>query len=146
MENVIQFVANYEDWQAVKKLKVEEKTGPKMVMEFLASLGTSLDSKIEANLKKTVELDVVDGAIAGIECGKSENEIASALKSVNSRAVSSAINSICEKPELHKNEQKELKQFCKVYVTRKVLKNCGLEVDYSNVDIPGMKRTKKKKA
>ena len=146
MENVIQFVANYGGWQAVKKIKIEEKTTPQMVMEFLSSLGTSLDSKIEANLKKTVELDSVDVAIAGIGCGKSEEEIASALKSVNSRAVSSAINSVCEKPELQKNEQKELKQFCKVYATRKVLKNCGLEVDYSNIDIPGMKRVKKKKA
>ncbi len=145
MEKVIQFIANYDDWQAIKKLKVEEKTGPKMVMEFLAGLGTSLDSKIEANLRKAVDLDRLDAALNEISCGKSEEEIASALKALNSRAVTSVIKEITDKPELQKNERKELNQFCRVYAARTALKNCELKVDYSSVDIPGMKRLKKKK-
>jgi hypothetical protein len=64
---------------------------------------------------------------------------------VNSKKVNAAINEITEKPELQKNEQKEIKQFCKVYAMKKALKQCGLEVDYTNVEIPGMKRLMKKK-
>ena len=145
MEKIIQFIANYDDWQAIKKLKVEEKTGPKMVMEFLASLGISFDNKIEANLRKTVDLDRLDSVLSEISYGKSEEEIAGALKGLNKRSVTSVIKEITDLPELQKNERKELDQFCRVYAARKALKNCELKVDYSSVDIPGMKRTKKKK-
>lgn len=145
MEKAIQFFANYDDWQAIKKLKIEEKTGPKTVMEFLASLGTSLDLKVEANLRKAVELKKVDDALAEIKFGKTEEEIAEALKAVNSRNVSAAIKEITGKPEFQKNEQKELEQFCRVYAIKKVLKNCGLMVDYAGIDIPGMGRLKKAK-
>ncbi|MDP6670532.1 MAG: DUF2666 family protein [archaeon] len=145
MEKIIQFVANYEDWQAIKKLKVEEKTTPKMVMEFLTSLGVSLDNKIEANLRKTVDLDKLDAVLGEISYGKTEEEIATALKALNSRAVTSVIKEITELEELQKNERKELNQFCKVYAARKALKNCELNVDYSSVNVPGMKRKKEKK-
>ncbi len=145
MEEIIQFIANYEDWTVIKKLKIEEKTGPKMVMEFIASLGLSFDNKMESNLRKIVDLKKVDAALAEITLGKSEEEIATALKGVNKRTVSAAIKEISTLPELQKNEQKELAQFCKVYATRKVLKGCGLMADYSQVDVPGMKRVKKKK-
>tara|TARA_B100002003_G_C14107445_1_gene532679 strand:+ start:625 stop:1065 length:441 start_codon:yes stop_codon:yes gene_type:complete len=145
MEKIIQFVANYEDWQAIKKLKVEEKTTPKMVMEFLTSLGVSLDNKIEVNLRKTVDLDRLDTVLSEISYGKTEEEIATALKALNSRAVTSVIKEITELEALQKNERKELNQFCKVYAARKALKNCGLNVDYSSVNVPGMKRKKEKK-
>ena len=145
MEKIIQFVANYDDWQAIRKLKIEEKTDPKTVMEFIASLSTSFDSKVEENLRKVVDLAKVDAVIEEISCGKTEQEIAEALKAVTKRNVSAAINEICEKPELQKNEQKELKQFCRVYAVKKVLKKCGLETDYSSIEIPGLKRLKKKK-
>jgi len=64
MEEVIQFIANYADWKSIKKLKIEAATDPKTIMEFLASLGTGIDRKIEDNLRKIVELDKVDAAIA----------------------------------------------------------------------------------
>ena len=114
-------------------------------MEFLVSLGTSFDQKIEENLRKEVDLEKVDAALAEIEFGKSEEEIASAIKAVNKRNVSAVIKEITENLALQKNEQKELQQFCKIYALRKALANCGLMVDYSEVDIPGMKRTKKKR-
>lgn len=145
MEKFVRFVANYDDWQIIKKLKVDEKTGPKMVMEFITSLGMSFDAKIEENLRKVVDLDKVDKALGEIEGGKTEEEIARALKAVNKRNISVIIKEITQNPELQKNEQKELQQFCKIYALKKVLQNCGLSVEYSSVDIPGMKRMKKKK-
>ena len=62
-EKFIQFVANYEDWVSVKKLKVEPGMEPRTVMEFLASLGTGIDKKVEENLRKCVALDKLDAAL-----------------------------------------------------------------------------------
>ncbi len=145
MDESIQFIANYEDWKAIKKFKVEPSTEPRTIMEFLASLGTSLDAKIEANLRKVVDLGKADAAIAEIEAGKGKEAIAEIIAEVGGRKVNSAINEVCNLPELQRNEQKELADFCKVYALRKALKNAGLNVDYSSVDIPGMKRLQKKK-
>jgi len=48
-------------------------------------------------------------------------------------------------PAKLKREIKELKGFCKAYAMRKMLKKAGLAIDYSQIDIPGMKRVMKKK-
>jgi hypothetical protein len=146
MENMIQFVANYGDWQAIKKMKVEEGTDPKQIMEFIASLGFSFDRKVEENLRKIVDLDRVDKAVEEeVEKGKSAESIAKALSAVSGRAVNGVIKEITEKPGLQKNEIKELQQFCKAYAMKKALKALGLMADYSEVDVPGMKRLKKRK-
>jgi len=144
MEDSIQFIANYGDWKAIKKLAVVEGMQPRTVMEFLAGLATSLDAKVEENLRKEVDLSRLDSVLEeGLEgIGKSEADIAKALRTVNSRNVSSIIREISEKEELQKNEKKELAQFCKTYATRKALKACKLPFDYSEINIPGMKRTK----
>jgi hypothetical protein len=142
-EGSIQLVANYADWKAIKKITITEKTDPRTVAEFLAGLTMSVDNKIEANLRKIVDLDKVDKAIAELELGKKDT--GKAIEEVGSRKVSSVINEITIKPELQKNEQKELQQFCKAYAMRKALKATGIVVDYSEIDIPGMKRLKKVK-
>ncbi len=148
MENSIQFVANYGDWKSIKKLTVVEGMQPRTIMEFLASLATSLDGKVEENLRKEVSLEKLDLALQEEleDIGKSEKDIASALKAVNSRKISSIVNEITDLEKLQKNEKKELAQFCKTYATRKALKQCKLPFDYSDIDVPGMKRLKKKKA
>jgi len=145
MDESIQFVANYGSWKAIKKLRVEVATGPRTIMEFLASLGTSFDRKIEESLRKLVDLDKVDNAIAEIEERKGKEAVSETIAEVSSRKVNSVINEICTKPELQKNEQKELIGFCKVYAMRKALAKTGLMVEYSSIAIPGMKRMMKKK-
>ncbi len=145
MDETIQFIANYSDWKAIRKLKIEPTTDPRTVMEFLASLETGIDRKVEENLRKFVDLDRVDAAIAELELVKGKENVAKAIAEVGSRKVNSVIKEICTKPELQKNEQKELIGFCKVYAMRKALKETGLFVDYSSVEIPGMKRLQRKK-
>ena len=142
-EGSIQLVANYADWKAIKKITVTEKTNPRTVAEFLASLTMSVDNRIEANLRKIVDLDKVDKAIAEIGIGKKDT--AKAIEEVNSRKVSAVINEITAIETLQKNEQKELQQFCKAYAMRKALQAAGIVVDYSEIDIPGLKRLKKAK-
>jgi len=146
MDESIQFIANYEDWKSIKKLKIEAATESKTIMEFLASLETGIDRKIETNLRKLVELDKVDAAIAELELSKGKESVAIAIANVSGRKVNSVIKEICTKPELQKNEQTELIGFCKVYAMRKALTETELFVDYTSVKIPGMKRMMKKKA
>ncbi|MCX8158658.1 MAG: DUF2666 family protein [Candidatus Diapherotrites archaeon] len=142
-EKYIHFIANYEDWVAVKKLKVEPTTDPVTIMEFLAGLNTSLDNKVESNLRKVVKLDKLDKKIEEFYLGK--KDVQKALEFINSRELNSIIKEISEKPDLQSNEIKELEDFCRVYATRKILKNIGMSIDYSQIEIPGMKKLKKMK-
>jgi len=143
MEGSIQLIANYDDWKAVRKQTITEKTDPLTVAEFLASLTKSVDGKVEQNLRKKVALDKVDAAIA--EIGLAKGDVAKAIEEVASRKVNSVINEITNLPELQKNRQKEVADFCKAYAMRKALKACGIIVDYSEIQIPGMGRLKKAK-
>lgn len=143
MEESIQFIANCREWVAIKKLKVTEKTEPKTVMEFLASLGTGIDRKVEESLRQLVGLERLDAALN--EVISSAGNAGEAIQGINSRAVTSVINELSSKPELQKNEQKELGEFLKVYATRKALKELKVRVDYSGIEIPGMKKAKKAK-
>ena len=142
---MIQFIANYDDWKAIKKLKIEENTPPRTIAEFLASLGTGIDRKIGENLAKEIDLAKLDAALAELPKGKTVEEIAEIIRDVTSRKINSVINEICDKPEFEPKDKKELKQFCKVYALRKSLMELGLSVDYSSVEVPGMSRLKKTK-
>jgi len=143
MEGSIQFIANYDDWKAIRKQTITEKTDPLTVMEFLASLTNSVDGKVESNLKKKVALDKLDKAINDL--GLTKGDAIKALEEINSRSISKVINEISQVPELQKNQQKEVADFCKTYATRKCLKACGLMIDYTQIQIPGMGRLKKAK-
>ena len=146
-EQFIQFASNYEDWVAVKKLSIGEKTDPKTVMEFLAGLNTSLDNKVEDNLGKIVNLEPLKEALSEVTAGKKEADVAKAIAVVASVKVNRVINEITAplQEKFQKNEIKEVQQFCKVYAMRTALDKCGLMIDYSSVEIPGMKRLMKKK-
>ncbi len=143
MDKTIQFIANYDDWVSIKKLKIDEKMDSKTIMEFLASLGTGIDRKLEENLGNTVDLTKLNKAINEIPTGKTEEEISNALKAVTKRNISSIIKEITNLPGLQKNEVKELDEFCRTYAIRKTLKKCGLMIDYSEIKIPGMRKIKK---
>ncbi|MEK6941898.1 MAG: DUF2666 family protein [archaeon] len=142
-EKCIQLVANYEDWVAVKKLKIEPGTDPLVVMEFLASLTFSVDAKVEANLMKTVDLAKLDAALGELSLGKGDT--AKALQEVAGRKISGTINEITQLEKFQANVQKELADFCRVYAMRKALAACNLKLDYSAVEIPALKRLKKAK-
>ncbi|HLC36488.1 MAG TPA: DUF2666 family protein [archaeon] len=146
MEESIQFVSNFSDWVAVKKIKVTNETRPKAVMEFLAGLNTSFDNKIEGFLRKEVDLSKVDAALNElIEKGKSADNISKALAEINGAKLGKVVKEITEKPEWQTGEQKEMSEFVKTYAVRKALKELGVRADYSHIDIPGMKKAKKVK-
>lgn len=143
MEGSIQFIANYDDWKAIRKQTITEKTDPLVVAEFLASLTNSVDGKVESNLRKIVALEKLDKAID--ELGLAKGDAVKALEEINSRKVGAVIKEISTVERLQKNQQAEVADFCRVYATRKCLKACGIMVDYTQVEIPGMGRLKKTK-
>ena len=144
MEGQIQFVANYEDWKAIKKITITDLTEPLAIAEFLASLTYSTDDKIESNLRKVVELDRVDAAIAELNLEK--GDAGKAIQEINSRAVSKAINDITKLEKFNGPTQKELVGLCKIYAVKKALKACGILNSYHEADIPTLKRAKKASA
>ena len=144
VEGQIQFIANYEDWRVIKKITITSITEPLVIAEFLASLTYSTDGKIESNLRKVVELEKVDNAIKTLALGKGDST--RAIEEVNSKQVGKVINDICKLEKFSGPVQKELIQLCKIYATKKVLKECGILVNYSEADISTLKRAKKASA
>jgi len=146
MDKCIQFVANYDDWVAVKKLSISETPDPIVVMEFVASLGYSFGRKIEENLRKAVELEKVDAVLneelEGIAGGK--KGIETALAAAKNAKVVKAIKEVCDKPELQKKKKKELEEFCRAYALKKALNAAGLKVNYSEIETPSVKAAMKK--
>lgn len=149
-DKYIQFIANYDDWQSIKKLKIEPATDPIVIAEFLASLTISVDKKVEENLRKVISLNGVDEAVATAPKGKSGNEVADVLAyiagSKMSRAISEATEKLGERG-LMKPQIKEVEELVRVYAMRKALKNAGLMVSYDQVSlkIPGVKKNMLKK-
>lgn len=141
MQGSVQLVANYDDWKAVKKIVVTEKTDPLNVAEFLAGLTYSVDGKIEDNLRKKIELDKVDKAIKELNLNK--NDVGKAISEVNSRSVSKVINEITKLDKFDGPAQKELNQLAKIYATKEAIRYCGLKVEYFEADLPNLKRAKK---
>ncbi|HIH21954.1 MAG: DUF2666 family protein [Candidatus Diapherotrites archaeon] len=146
-EKYIQMVANYDGWVAVKKLKIEPSTDSRTVMQFLASLGISLDKKVEENLAKIVDLKKLDSALEELSVGKNSENIALIIEAASSGKVNRVIKEICELESLQAKEKTELQEFCKVYALKKAFKKAGLFIDYSTIQlkIPGMKKSRAKK-
>ena len=144
MEEGIQLIANYQDWRVIKKITITNVTEPLVIAEFLTSLTYSTDEKIEDNLRKTIELDKVDSALAELSLGK--GDIGKAIEEVNTRAVGKVINEITKLDKFNGPTQKELTQLCKIYAIKKALKACGIMSEYSEADLPNLKRVKKAKA
>jgi len=137
MEGEIQFIANYDDWKIIKKLKITEVVPALDIVDFLASMSISFDGKIEANLRKSCNLKIVDDYIASLVTGKtkSEAEFAKILKGLASPNAGKAITaSIPEGAE--PKEKDKIKVYLKIYMTKTALSKAGLEIDYTKVPIP----------
>ena len=146
MDKIIQFVANYDDWQAVKKIKVDSDTKPLDIMEFLASLSISFDRKLEENLGKIIDLGQIDSFLAEFGEGKKkEEEVAGMLKALSGPKLGKILNALIDPLGLEKKVTQELKDFTRAYALRKALKDSKIIIDYSGIEIPGMKKAKKKK-
>ena len=148
-EKYIQFIANYDDWVAIKKMKITEATDVRTILEFLASLGNGFDRKIAQNLGKIIDIVQLDNALNEAlvdSAGKSAEELGKVIAFVNGAKINKVISELVAKVQnLGSAERKEIEQFAKVYAMRKALKECGLQVDYSEIEIPGMKRVRKTK-
>lgn len=143
-EESIQFIANTKGWTSIKKMKVTPATDPRAFLEFLASLNTGIDRKVEEFLGRIVDLSKVDKVLSELFEGKAKPE--EIIQKVNGPTVNRVVSELTTAlTHFQPGEQKEIAEFLKVYAMRKALKQNKIRVDYSEIDIPGMKRLKKVK-
>jgi len=146
MDEVIQFVANYGEWRSIRKMKVTDQTPPLRIIEFLATLTYSIDSKIEENLSKIGSLDQVNAFLdENVDEGRGEQEIAKALRALQSTAFGKLVKEISEGFEGSKPEKKEIASIIRIYATRKALGKVKLFVDFSQAEVKDIKKSEKKK-
>jgi len=132
----IQFIANTNDWKAIKKLKIESNVTGIDIATFLASVSISFDTKIEQYLKNAINIKPVDEYIESITKGtiKTEEDIAKVLKGVNAMAAGKAITASL--PEgLSPKDTDLIKSFLKSYLTKKTLQKIKFCVDYTNLPL-----------
>jgi hypothetical protein len=132
----IQFIANTDDWKAIKKLKVEADVPDVDIATFLASVSISFDTKIEQYLKKAVNAKTIDDYIDSITKGtfKSEEDIAKVLKGINAMAAGKAITASLP-AGLSPKDTDMYKAILKSYLTKKTLTKIGFCVDYTNLPL-----------
>ena len=143
MEEKIQFIATCKDWQVIKKLNIDDRVPPIDKMDLLASVAISFDSKLFQYLGDIVDIKVLEDFAKEIASGKikKEEDFARMLKDVTSVKAAKVINSLI--PDKTDNKSKEkLKQYMKVFLLRKIMREGKLFADYTQVPIQANKGKK----
>ncbi|MBN1159616.1 MAG: DUF2666 family protein [Candidatus Diapherotrites archaeon] len=141
MDDQIQFVGKYREWIAIKKMEITPESKPTEVALFLASLSETLERKTEDFLRGALDFTELDKEIEKLVPGplKSEEEFAAVLKGLKSPKISKIINESIGKLGLNTIVKTEkamadaLKEFGKIYTTRKALERAGLALEYGKV-------------
>lgn len=133
----IQLIANYSNWQCVKKFTITELTDPKTVCEFFVSYSISLDNRLEKYLSQSIEMKKIQELIAAAPSGKVAGDVPALLHYIASPALSQKAHALAKNPLLGK--------LVHAHIIRSILKQNGISGDYSSVEIPGLKRLLKKK-
>lgn len=143
-EGKIQLIANYSEWQAVKKMVVVEKTLPRTFMEFLGSFSVSMENKLESYLKKVIDLKRIDEVLKKAPQGKTAPDLEKMSQFYAGHELNGVIDSVSKTAK--GIEPLKVAELLRIYSARKLIeptKQCAL---YSQVEIPGLKRLLKKKA
>jgi hypothetical protein len=131
MTDSIEFFAQYGNWVAVKKLKIEDQQ-PIEVARFLASVHDTMDRKMWEFIGDEIPLDALD-AIAYELTGAQQK----GRKWVAPRRSEDEVNAILAKIKCPGTTRKigehvksnELKELSKIYLTRRVLELLGVKVE-----------------
>jgi hypothetical protein len=137
-EGVIQFIANYDDWKCIKKMKITEKSNPLTVLEFLGSYSVSLEKKLEEYLGEIINLESFNKFLKEAPVGKNASAVSKTIRFLQSTALENKISEL--------TSDAQTSSFLKIYAVRKLLKASSQFAEFSTVDIPGLKRLLKKKA
>jgi len=143
MGEIIQFMANTKDWKAIKKINIDENVKEIDIISFLGSVALTFDVNVETFLAKIVDLKLINKYANDLVSSKikKEEEFAKILKELSSVKLTKFVNSLL--PEDVKNKEKNiLKTIIKIVITRKILRNAGLEIDFTNVPVQGNKKKK----
>ena len=143
MGEIIQFMANTKDWKAIKKINIDENVKEIDIISFLGSVALTFDVNVETFLAKIVDLKLINKYANDLVSSKikKEEEFAKILIELSSVKLTKFVNSLLP-DNLDNKEKNILKTIIKIVITRKILRNAGLEIDFTNVPVQGNKKKK----
>jgi hypothetical protein len=118
-EEYIDFMAKYKDWISIKRIGIRENTVPAEVVNYLAGVRTTIDSKAYPMLQiKTSMLDAYAAKVCeGLK--KNYGSLASAFSKMDSPETKKVIVESCSK---------ELAPVAETYLLNKVITTLGFDV------------------
>lgn len=144
-EGTIQLISNNPQWKSVKKMTILDTMSPRTVMEFMGSYCATIDNRIEHYLGQTADLQKMSTFLDSAPSGKSAGELESVFQFLAGNELKKMSESISSAAKIPAMEKERMSKLLHVYAVRKVLENCKIPVNYSQIDIPGLKRLLKKK-
>ncbi|MCD4740373.1 DUF2666 domain-containing protein [archaeon] len=137
MTDQIEFFAQYGNWVAVKKLKIEDHK-PMDVARFLASVNETMNRKMWEFIGDEIPLDAMDEIAYELTGAQKKGK-----KMVVSRKSEDEINTILAKmkgPSTTKKikqhvTQKGLIELSKIYITRRVFELLGVKLEPNSKQI-----------
>ncbi len=140
-EGYIQFISTYPKWKCIKKYRVTAQTDSRTLAEFMSAYCVSLDQKFEFYLRQFFDMGLIDEQLKkGPAKGASYSEIVVFL---NGSELSATLTKALKKNPAANHGI--FLHYLRAYAARKALRERGLFVEYSQVDVPGLKRLLKKK-
>jgi len=139
MEESIQFISNLKDFISVKKMKIAPEVTKSDIVEFLAAVQVSTNTKIKEYLEKIIDITKFNKeteSLIALEPTKFFTEVNSTkTKKIISGLLSSEIN---------KDLKDALIQAYVVYLTEKYLISKGFVIGYHGIIFPTRKKQLKK--
>ncbi len=126
-ENYVDFSVKYNDWVAIKRISIDEKITPEEVVYNLASIESSIDSKIYKFLG--IDIDSIDSLAKNIakQSGTGYKGLPKLASLIDTKQVKDSLSKACK--------TQVVVPFARSYLLNKSLKYMKLS---SNIELPTM--------
>ncbi len=132
MNGTIFFQVEVGGWNYSNEKKVDEKTTPLEMVQFLVPATKGVDGLIGLQLKKLVDFTKIEKIVDEAPLATNASELGKRIAFLNARKTSQAINEISALEKLQSKERSEVSQFIRLYLTRKIMANHGMFVNYAH--------------
>ncbi len=139
MEENIQFVSNLKGFVSVKKMKITPEVTKTDIVEFLAAIQISTNTKIKEYLEQIIDITKFSKDTESLMA----QEPAKFFTDVNSAKTKKIIIALLVE-DMHKDLKAALAQAYVVYLTEKYLVTKGFIIGYHGIIFPARKKQLKK--
>ncbi len=133
MTGTLSFHVDVGGWKDVLETNVDERTTSTEMLHILARTTKGVDGVIGAQLKRMIEFGKVETVLQEAPVAKSAAELGKTIAFLNTRKMSQVVNDVSALPGYQSKEQSEMGQFIRLYVTRRLLAQAGMYVNYAGV-------------